>query len=256
MNSEINQQHIRMNKNIVVITAMDGLVDISYKEYCLNTWKYWCSLHNVELLVLDQPLMDTTVMKPTWQRWHVFDILDANEIEYDQIALIDIDTMIKWDAPNFFNETNNQFSACIDNDNIGWVKQSIDGYQKYFGDVYFDWTSYFNCGMIILHKSHKELCKKITDFWYTNQYSLIHDQTQLRKGTDQTPVNYIVRQSNTTINYINKKWNLTHLTRKEILQDFMFVDCGYIWHFNGFDKELRLNIMQHTWNQFKVKYEN
>ena len=36
----------------------------------------------------------------------------------------------------------------------------------------------------------------------------------------------------------------------------MFTDCGYIWHFNGFDKELRQNIMNQTWNQFKQFYEN
>lgn len=245
-----------MNKNIVVITCMDGSVDVSYKTFCINTWQYWCKKNNVELLILDHPISDTLYMKPTWQRWHVLDILESNGIEYDQVALVDVDTMIRWDAPNPFNETANQFSVCIDNDNVGWITRSIDGYQKYFNNVHFDWTDYFNCGMIILHKSHKELCKKITDFWYANHEQLSYDQQTLRKGTDQTPVNYIVRQSNISINYISKKWNLTHLTRKEILQDFMFVDCGYIWHFNGFDKELRFNIMQQTWNQFREKYEN
>tara|TARA_R110000765_G_scaffold396941_1_gene490992 strand:+ start:339 stop:1076 length:738 start_codon:yes stop_codon:yes gene_type:complete len=245
-----------MNKNIVVITAMAGLVDISYKEYCLNTWKYWCDKNDVQLFVLDEPLTDTSLMKPTWQRWHVFDVLDANNIDYNQVALIDVDTMIKWDAPNFFEETNGQLSVGVDNDNVGWVKQSIDGYQKYFKDVHFDWTTYFNCGVIVLSKQYKPLCKQITDFWYANQEQLIHDQTTIRKGTDQTPVNYITRQSGFAINYLDKKWNLTHLNRKEILQNFMFVDCGYIWHFNGFDKELREDVMRQTWNTFKRNYEN
>ena len=245
-----------MNKNIVVITAMNGLDDITYKQYCINTWLYWCNKNGVELFVLDTPITDTNHMKPTWQRWHVFDIFEANNIKYNQIALVDVDTMIRWDAPNFFNITDNKFSACVDNDNVGWVVQSINGYQKYFPKIKFDWVSYFNCGFIVMNKVHLEMCKKITDFWYFNQSQLLIDQSTLRKGTDQTPVNYIVRESNININYLDKKWNLTHLNRKEILQNFMFTDCGYIWHFNGFDKELRQNIMNQTWNQFKQFYEN
>ena len=243
------------SKNIVVIPAMSGLDDISYKEYCINSWDYWCKKNDVQLFVLDESIVDVTEMKPTWQRWHVLDILDASEIEYNQVALVDIDTMIRWDAPNIFDQTNNLFSACIDNDNIGWVKQSIDGYQKYFRHIRFDWTTYFNCGMIVLNKQHKNLCKQITDFWYNNSAELTNVQNTLRKGTDQTPVNYLVRSSSHDLRILDKKWNLTHLNRKEIIQDFMFVDCGYIWHFNGFDKAHRAPLMQQTWDKIKGNYE-
>ena len=96
-----------MKKNVVFMTCMDKAPDtLDYKEWCFKTWQYWCDKHNVELIVLDQELRDKTIMKPTWQRWHVFDILDENSVEYDQVALVDVDTMIKWDAPNFFEQTN------------------------------------------------------------------------------------------------------------------------------------------------------
>ena len=64
------------SKNIVVIPAMSGLDDISYKEYCINSWEYWCKKNDVQLFVLDEPIVDVTEMKPTWQRWHVLDILE------------------------------------------------------------------------------------------------------------------------------------------------------------------------------------
>ena len=61
------------------MTCMDKAPDtLDYKEWCFKTWQYWCNKHNVELIVLDQELRDKTIMKPTWQRWHVFDILDNN----------------------------------------------------------------------------------------------------------------------------------------------------------------------------------
>ena len=243
-----------MSKNIVVITSMSGEVDISYKEICLNTWNYWCKKHNVELVVLDTELVDINYMKPTWQRWYVLDVLESNGIDYNQVALVDVDTMIHWNAPNFFDETNNQFSACVDNDNVGWVKQSIDGYRKYFEND-LDWEKYFNCGFIVINKTHKLLCDKITKFRNENHSDMVYLQNTLRKGTDQTPVNYIVNDSEFTVNYLSKKWNLTHLNRKEILQNLMFVDLGWVWHFNGFDKNQRFQIMNSVWENIKQNYE-
>lgn len=244
-------------RNIVFMTNLTtGYDTVNYDQYCLATWKYWCDKHNVELIVLDQPLVDPSRMKATWQRWHVFDVLDANNIEYDQVALVDIDTMIRWDAPNFFEETEHKLGACVDNDNVGWVCDSIEGYQKFFEGTLVDWTEYFNCGFVVVNKQHKELCDAITSFWNSNEEVLTYTQTTLRKGTDQTPVNYLARKLNVEVNLMNKKWNLTHLNRKELLHEFKFVKAGYIWHFNGFDKQHRVTFMQQTWDNFKNKYAN
>ena len=35
----------------------------------------------------------------------------------------------------------------------------------------------------------------------------------------------------------------------------MFIDCGYIWHFNGFDKNYREPLMKQTWDKIKHNYE-
>tara|TARA_Y100000004_G_scaffold48187_1_gene53092 strand:+ start:149 stop:877 length:729 start_codon:yes stop_codon:yes gene_type:complete len=241
-----------MNKNVVVITAMEGLVSIDCKPYCLNTWQYWCDKNNTDLIVLDEPLMDTSVLKPTWQRWYVWEVLENSGLEYDKVALVDVDTMVKWNSPNFFDLVDG-FSACSDNDNVGWVKQSIDGYKKFF-DIDLDWEDYFNCGFIVMTKNEKSLCKKIIDFESENREELIQMQETLRKGTDQTPINYLTRTYN-SVKLLPKKYNLTHLNRKEILQDGMFIDLGYVWHFNGFDKQHRLPIMKDTWELIKSNYE-
>ena len=47
---------------------------------------------------------------------------------------------------------------------------------------------------------------------------------------------------------------MTHLNRKEILHDLMFIDCGYMWHFNGFDKNWREPLMKQTWEKIKNNY--
>jgi len=241
-----------MNKNVVVITAMKGLVDIDYKPFCLNTWNYWCDKNNVDLIVLEEPLMDTAILKPTWQRWYIWKILENSNLEYDKVALVDVDTMVKWNTPNFFDSVDS-FSACSDNDNIGWVQESIQGYKKFF-DRELDWEEYFNCGFVVMTKEHKSLCDKFIEFESTNREELINLQNTISKGTDQTPINYLTRTNN-SVKFLSKKYNLTHLYRKELLKDLMFIDAGYIWHFNGFDKSMRYGLMQQTWEKIKSNYE-
>ena len=241
-----------MNNTAIIITSMKGLVDNSCEKYCINTWKPWCDKNNIDLILLNEPIADTKYIKPTWQRWYVWDILENSNLNYDKIALIDVDTMVHWDAPNIFDQIDDEIGVCVDNDNIGWVNQSIEGYKHMF-DNSMDWTNYFNCGVLVLPSSSKSICKKITKFWEDNKSELTHLQNTLRKGTDQTPVNYILNSQN-CLKFLNKKWNLTHLNRKEILHGNQFISCGYIWHFNGFDKSMRTPIMEKTWTNIKNNY--
>ena len=187
------------------MTCLEKAPDyLDYKEWCFKTWKYWCDKNDVQLFILDEELQpteggvltDSPGMKPTWQRWHVFDVLDANDIEYDNVALVDIDTMVHWDCPDFFEEAGGEFGAVQDRFFIEWTHNSIKGYQDYWPKVKFDWTTYFNCGFIVLNKKHKEFCKQVTDFYYENQDELRKRQHEtVKKGSDQTPINYMIRDS-------------------------------------------------------------
>ena len=235
------------------MTCLDKAPDIlDYKEWCFKSWKLWCKKNNVELFVLDQELRDRTMMKPTWQRWHVFDVLEANEVDYNQIALVDVDTMIHPEAPNFFDETNGEFSGVNDDLMVEWVHNSIVGYQDMFPNVNFDWITYFNCGFIVVNKKHKKLCKSITDFYYSNESELRNRQHKtLRKGSDQTPVNYLVRKGGYKITHLSKKWNFTHMHQRGVLHEALFLDCAWIYHFNGFEKTMRNDLMRKTWDEMK-----
>lgn len=243
-----------MKRNKIVITAIKGEVDISYKMYCLATWDFWAKKNNADVVLIEDPIPGLQEFKPTWQRWYTLQLLEQNNIEYDQVALVDVDTMIHWNAPNFFEQTNNNLSACVDNDNVGWVIESIRGYNKFFPNVTLDWTSYFNCGMVVINETHKELCSSILKFRMDNNEVLVNLQKTLRKGTDQTPVNYLAKYNGLEVNLLNKKWNLTHLNRKELLNNLMFIEAGWIWHFNGFEKDQRYHLMKETWNYIKGNY--
>tara|TARA_Y100000114_G_C11741554_1_gene319208 strand:+ start:299 stop:1051 length:753 start_codon:yes stop_codon:yes gene_type:complete len=243
-------------KNIIFMTCLDGAPDVlDYKEWCYKSWKTWCDKNNAEMIILDEELRDKTIMKPTWQRWHVFEILKNSGIEYNQVALVDIDTMIHPNAPNFFDETNGEYAGVNDDLMVEWVHNSISGYQDMFPDVKFDWTTYMNNGFIVMSPKHKKLCKTITDFYYKNEDELRTRQHEtLKKGSDQTPVNYLVRQEKYPITHLSKKWNFTHMHVRGVLQNALFLDCAWIYHFNGFEKTLRNNLMKQTWEEMKRRY--
>jgi len=244
-----------MKKNIIFFTTMDQAPDsMEYKKWCFESWHHWSIKNNAEIFVLEEPLYDKTLMKPTWQRWHVLEILESNGIDYDQVALVDADTLIHPDAPNFFELTNHEFAAVQDDLMVEWVYNSIKGYKDLFPDVNIDWTSYFNCGFVVINKKHKDLCKQITDFYYSNLEELRNRQhNTLKKGSDQTPVNYMANRFG-KVNFLNKKWNFTHLHLRGVLNQLL-PEVGYIYHFNGFDKTLRYSYMEQCWALLK-QYSN
>ena len=233
-------------------------------EWSLKTWEFYAQKHNCEIFILEEPLYDTEWMRPTWQRWYVYDLLEANNIEYNQVALIDIDTMVHWNTPNIFELSNNQYTAVRDDVSLEWVNNSLAGYKKFFPDVELEWTNYVNNGILVLPKNGKEFCDVVKNFYHDNVDELRDLQhNSLKKGTDQTPVNYMAaKHFGENINYLSKKFNWGHLhTTHGFLQCIIdkspiFIKYGYIWHFNGLPREERNNYMKQTWEMIKSNYEN
>jgi hypothetical protein len=245
------------------MTAMIDAPDrLDYAEWCYKSWQYWCDKNDVELFILEdelRPKGDGTYsvpgMKPTWQRWHAFEVLDANNIEYDNVALVDIDTMVHWDCPDFFKASKGEFGAIQDRFFIEWTHNSIIGYQDFWPNVKFDWLSYFNCGFIVLNKKHKEWCKGVTDFYYKNEDEIrMRQHETVKKGSDQTPINYMIRDSEHDIEFLDERFNLQQLHLRGVLQSDLLWNVGWVWHFNGFEKSERNALMKNVWERVKHNY--
>src|SRR5882724_8254671 len=78
--------------------------DLGYSIYSRATWEWWCGQHSVEFVPLDQPLGGEMYMglPPTIQRWLAPEILSQQFGGTAQVAMVDADTMIRWDTPDFF----------------------------------------------------------------------------------------------------------------------------------------------------------
>jgi len=165
--------------------------------------------------------------------------------------------MIRWDCPNIFDLSEGRYTAVKDDLSLEWTYNSLMGYKKFFPDVELDWTEYVNNGVLVLPKDNgKEFCDKVKNFYQDNIDELRNLQHHtLKKGTDQTPVNYLAKEFfGDNINYLTKKFNMTHMYKTHAFIDGIFTKCSYIWHFNGLPREKRNEIMKWTWDMIKENY--
>ena len=234
-----------MSKNIVFIPDID-LGDDRNKSYSysINSWKHFCDKYNCELVVWNDLLLPVEQMKITWQRYYMFDILEANHIDYDQILIVDADTIVHPDCPNFFNETDGKYSAVRNNGSFEWVRRSMDGFSKTLFDdeVPFDVWDYINCGFQIVNKNHKEFFEYVRNYYLDNQHDVQNAISHVKAGTDQTIINFLLRKQNIEINYLPICYNLQDLHSKQLLflhpkmwfeDKLIFENCGYVFHFNA-----------------------
>ena len=264
---------MRNKKNIVVIPMIipkdKDLDKFGGWEWMLNSktaWEYWCNKYGYELVIYDNPsLEDTTKYKITVQRWFdICDFLDSKNIEYNQIAMVDASSIPKWDCPDFFQLTDNKFAVGVENDNLAWVYEGVDGYKDIFEGYELDINKYFCASFVIFNKSHKKLFQKFKDKYVTNIDEFTKLQKTVRRGTDQTPFNYVVQMENTEMTFLPKPFRVSHLPRKEMLgpnwqlkedDTPFFIKYGYVWFFSGFDKRSRNELMDQTWNLVKDNYD-
>ena len=268
-----------MKKNVVWWPAIvneehkDKYGDYEYFEYSRKTWEYWCERNDVLFIPFTEPVeKDLFKFRPNWQKAiFVFDELERMGIAYDQIALVDSSFMIRWDTPNFFDMTDRRFTAWRDMDNMRWIYESIQGYEDLFQQMYsdpmfkLDQSKYVNSGFMVFNEEHKELFTDFKEDYYNyiDNFIDLQDNT-VRKGTEQTPMNYHLQMNNVDVNLdLPLPFKLTHLHRKELFsynwqlnedKTPFFLKYGYNCSFNGIPKEQRTNIMKQTWDMIKDNY--
>ena len=72
----------------------------------------------------------------------------------DTVLLVDADSVIHPDCPNFFLETNHEFSSQLCNGDYEWVNRAIHGYSRLFFDCdYYKMSSdFFQTCFVILNE--------------------------------------------------------------------------------------------------------
>lgn len=219
-------------------------------HYSVKSWKHWAEKHNVLVLEWDEPIMDTSKFPIIMQREWVFDILEHNDIDYDQILIVDADTIVHPDCPNFFKETNHNYAAVVNNGCYEWVTRSVRGW----GDAMFPNEplvkpyDYFNTGFVVVNKKHKPFFDEIKDLYLNRGEEIKHYRDTIKASTGQTMVNFMLKKNNIEVTKLSEGYNLQDLFRKNLLHipghswfsdDLHFLDAGWVYHFNAIPQNPR-----------------
>jgi hypothetical protein len=272
-----------MPTKIVAMTCMPGCIErgsqirtgTDYSRYGQVTWKWWCKQHGFEFVVLDQPLGGQPFEKtpPSIQRWFAPAMLMRTYGEDAKIVMVDADTMIRWDAPDFFDLGGPHLAVGHAN-SIPWISSTIAAYQSLFTDVQVLPFEYFNSGVVVMGKQQLPFLKDFTEFAKVHWLDLRAVQMSGNYGSDQTPLNFIARRNRLPIHFLPPMFNLLNcgsfaralmgpekqMGREEFLRIlrsnpyiFDFINHGYVWHFSALYRYRSL-LMAHTWSQVCERY--
>ncbi len=229
-------------KNIVFMMDIDLAGEGRYAssrrlpyKYSIKSWEKWCEKNDCELFVLTDLLLPKENMAICWQRYYLFDILEANEIEYDQILMVDADTIVHPNCPNFFDMTDRKMCGVHNEGSYDWIIRSIENYGKYFfnGHV-MDFWKYIDCGFVVVNEIHRDFFKQVTDFYNENAELLRQVEKEWHAGTDQTPVNILIHDRNIDFKWLPYEFNMCDMFRKELLtDDLLFTKWGWIYQYNS-----------------------
>ena len=133
--------------------------------------------------------------------------------------MVDADTIIHPDCPNFFNETYNKFGVTLNNGCYEWVTRSINSWgNALFPDEPKPKTwEYFNGGFQVVNKTYKPFYTAVAEFYQENIQIINHYRNLIKAGTDQTIINYLTNLYGIKKYYLPECYNLQDLFTKNLL---------------------------------------
>ena len=231
-------------------------------SYSINSWENWAKSKGYEVFVLTDRVYEEEYMNANWHKTYALTLLENSNIEYNQVLIVDADTIVHPNCPDFFKESDGKFCAIMNNGCYEWVNRSIKVYgDKLFNDVELKNWQYFNSGFIVVNKSHLEFFEKVHKFYEENSDSFRSIQQEFKVGNDQTPLNYLTKLHNVDVKLFPNCYNLQEMHRKNLLHfpnhswfedELHFLDSAWVYHFNGIPNHPERNV--HYWMERTYKH--
>jgi len=227
-----------------------------YAQYSVYSWYHYCNRHGIDFLTIDQNEGDYEF--PIWNK----ELIHHYGQRYDKIGLVDSDTIVRWDAPNIFDQIEDEgIYGVNDLCDLNWLLGSISDRQKFFADVKIDLTKYLNAGILFFGNKHLPLFKNLLDFYIENK-----DEIHAIKGggKEQTLLNFFIQKEGIPVKVLDPEWNLLSIHRKNMFignwqlkvdPTPYFLKYAYVWHFTGFPIEDRVRLMKETWEFIQNQYQ-
>src|ERR1700694_4873896 len=195
----------------VAIKRAGGIrANLGYAKYAQATWRWWCEQHGMEFVICDEALggNEFAQMPPTIQRWFIPELLIRKHGAGTRVAVVDADTMIRWDTPDFLAASHG-FAAARGTD-MRWIARSIRAFQPLFPGVTLPWWEYFNAGVVVLGEGQLSALRAFLEFASRHWPQLNAAMLSQDVGTDQTPLNFVLRRESQAVELLAPPFNLVH----------------------------------------------
>ena len=217
----------KYNDTAVAVTNIGK--DLVFK-YCLKSPEYFCSKYNCALEIIENVRYGIRGQDDynylTFEKNQIYELFDT----YDRILRVDTDILITPTCPNVF--------TIVPQDKIGVVYEDIGSrkahrrkqilnVQNALGDIKWR-TGYFNSGVVLVSKEHKELFK-ITD---KDIHIIIN---KLSGAKEQNLLNYRVKKFDYEIHELDFRFNHTRIFSESWNGSQDRLD-SYIIHYAGHQK--------------------
>ncbi len=224
-------------------------------NYCIDSVAQYCKQYNIDHVIQRTPILrikpDVFSMNrspasyekhggflPIYEKENAFAYFD----QYDQIAIIDADIWIRSTAPNIFEDidTSADFAGVVESSMpiTAAYKQSIAQYSRLqYGSLRIDWKytdeagfPFMNMGLMVMNKSFVDYLRGQTpkQFIERPEFKRFVDGLGAWKwSTDQTLLNYWIRNEGMNIQDLDWKWNALY----KAVEDKHIKDAHFVHFF-------------------------
>lgn len=175
---------------------------------------------------------NTKYITQKWNKFHIHDLLS----KYKRILYLDIDIIIREDAPNLFEIVPENKLGMFNEGRYVSRSEFVEQASEYYGEPIKNWNGkFYNSGVMVISRIHKNIFKlpKGIDF----------------VETDQPFIN---------LRIINDKIDMFDLDYRYNRMDILDKFCGisrldsYFVHYAGAPKEIQMDVMKKDIQQWKM----
>ena len=221
-------------KNAVIVVAHNNIEETM--PYGITTWQHYCDTHNIDLIIHNEPIEGDFVWDNCcWQKWNVSNAITS---QYERILLVDVDTMVRWDAPNIFTTLPDVSIGIIpdqtvyDPEDLEVVgKHHLRQWLEFLPEIRVDTKYYANAGVVLLTPEHYHtISTKMQPFYeYWRETRTLENPPKL-DAPEQTAMNIIIWHDIGHVAILSKVWNNMVMAS---YNDLSFINDSMVWHFTG-----------------------
>jgi hypothetical protein len=234
---------------------------------CLKTWEFWCKKNGIDFIPLvgeKENIVDVLFSK--WTDLELF----VNLEKYDYITMVDFDTIVRWDCPNFmelFHKEQITVTMVLDQGGRAVSAWHYNQWLSFDPTLYTYANNYFNSGFISaqpgVFRTLVQEMGQYRDYYLSNKDKSYHPVGIGISGgirldaPDQTPVNLIIHkhfgnQISISPNILN--YMVAHHIAN-LNNDVSYIQDALIIHY-GSANVCETNVVDNFWSHFGQYYSN